>query len=88
MPKLQEGNDERDAAKMAELQPYIDAALARKVKMPDIAEEDIPSVTSFGRRKKEAGQFENFRSDRGGGVAIVADDPLAAVANAPEKQRS
>lgn len=83
MPRLQEGEAERDAAKAAELAPYIEAALARKPRMPAMAEDDIPSVTSFGRRLKEAGQYQNFRSDRGGGVAVVADDPLAPVANAP-----
>ena len=86
MPRLQAGEAEREARKLAELQPYIDAALARKPRMPEIAEDAIPAVTSFGRRKKEAGQYENFRSDRGGGVAVVPDDPLAAVADDPERK--
>lgn len=88
MPRLQAGEAEREARKLAELQPYIDAALARKPRMPEMAEDAIPAVTSFGRRKKEAGQYENFRSDRGGGVAVVPDDPLAAVADDPERKRA
>lgn len=86
MPRLQEGEEEREARKAAELAPYIDVALSRKQRMADLADDDIPSVTSFGRRKKEAGQYENFRSDRGGGVAVVADDPLAAVAKDPGRK--
>lgn len=44
MPVLTKGREEREAKKAAELAPYIEAALARKQWMPEIAEQDIPVV--------------------------------------------
>jgi len=86
MPRIKKDEDERLAKKQAELAPYIEAAIARKPKMKPLSKEQIEEVRSFGLRKKDAGTFENVRSDRGGGVAVVADDPLAPVANAPQKK--
>lgn len=83
MPRLKADEVERQAKKQAELAPYIEAALARKKKMTPIAIDEIEPVTSFGQRKKDAGAYVNFRSDRGGGVAVVPDDPLAPVARDP-----
>lgn len=85
MPRLKVGEEERLAKKQAELAPYFEAALARKSKMAPLAVEDIEVVKSYGLRKKEAGTYENVRSDRGGGLAVVADDPLALVSNQAEK---
>ncbi|MEZ5709966.1 MAG: LLM class flavin-dependent oxidoreductase [Blastomonas sp.] len=86
MPRLKEGEAERLAKKEAELAPYVAAALARKPRMPEMKEEDVEIVRSFGLRKKEAGDFINTRSDRGGGVAVVAEDPMAPVANNPAEK--
>jgi len=44
MPDLAEGRDEREARKAEELAPYFEAALARKRRMPAIAEADVPVV--------------------------------------------
>jgi hypothetical protein len=85
MPRLKQGEEERLATKQAELAPYIEAALARKPRMAPIEKDEIELVRSYGLRKKEAGTFENVRSDRGGGLAVVADDPLALVSNQAEK---
>ena len=85
MPRLKVGEEERLAKKQAELAPYFEAALARKQKMAPLAVEDIEVVKSYGLRKKEAGTYVNVRSDRGGGLAVVADDPLALVSNQAEK---
>jgi hypothetical protein len=38
--------------------------------MAPIAKEDIVPTQSYGLRKKQAGTFENVRSDRGGGRKI------------------
>lgn len=86
MPRLNADEEERQVKKAAELAPYIEAALARKQKMKPIAKEEIEPVVSFGQRRKNAGTYENFRSDRGAGVAVVPDDPLAPVAENPQKQ--
>lgn len=86
MPRLKVGEEERLAKKAAELQPYIDAALARKPRMAELTAEQIEEVKSFGLRRKDAGSFVNVRSDRGGGVAVVAEDPMAPVADDPERK--
>ena len=44
MPDFTRDVEEREAAKAEELAPYIEAALARKVYMQPIAEEDVPVV--------------------------------------------
>jgi alkanesulfonate monooxygenase SsuD/methylene tetrahydromethanopterin reductase-like flavin-dependent oxidoreductase (luciferase family) len=44
MPEFHEGEAERVAAKQAELQPYIDAALARKPRMRALEDHEIPTV--------------------------------------------
>lgn len=86
MPRLKEGEEERLAKKQAELAPYIEQALARKPRMADLTVEQIEEVRSFGLRRKDAGSFVNVRSDRGGGVAVVAEDPMAPVADDPERK--
>ncbi len=86
MPRLTAGEEERQAKKQAELAPYIEAALARKKKMAPLKQEAVEPVVSFGQRKKDAGTYANFRSDRGGGVAVVPDDPLAPVAQEPGRK--
>jgi len=85
MPRLNADEEARQARKQAELAPYIEAALARKKTMKPLAVDEIEPVTSFGQRKKNEGAYVNFRSDRGGGVAVVPDDPLAPVAKDPAK---
>jgi alkanesulfonate monooxygenase SsuD/methylene tetrahydromethanopterin reductase-like flavin-dependent oxidoreductase (luciferase family) len=72
MPRLKKGHAERLAKKEAELAPYIEAALKRKKWM---AKGETPVVKSFGLRKKEAGTYVNSRTDRGGGLAVVSQDP-------------
>ncbi|MBT2187311.1 LLM class flavin-dependent oxidoreductase [Sphingobium nicotianae] len=83
MPRLKADEEKRLADKEAELAPYVAAALARKKTMAPLPVDEIAPVTSFGQRKKDAGAYVNFRSDRGGGVAVVPDDPLAPVAKDP-----
>jgi alkanesulfonate monooxygenase SsuD/methylene tetrahydromethanopterin reductase-like flavin-dependent oxidoreductase (luciferase family) len=85
MPRLKEGEAERLASKQAELAPFIDAALARKPRMAAISKEEIEPVRSYGLRKKEEGNFQDIRSDRGGGLAVVSDDPLALVSSQAEQ---
>ncbi len=44
MPEFKAQVEERDAAKAKRLAPHIEAALARKVRMPALADDDIPIV--------------------------------------------
>ena len=50
LPKLASGREEREARKMAELAPYIAAALERKVRMPTLDEEETPIVRASAER--------------------------------------
>nr|WP_083434439.1 LLM class flavin-dependent oxidoreductase [Sphingomonas sp. Y57] len=86
MPRLKQGEEERLAKKQAELAPHIERALARKPRMAELTVEEIEEVRSFGLRRKDEGSFVNVRSDRGGGVAVVAEDPMAPVAGDPERR--
>ena len=49
MPEFKKGEAEREAAKQAELAPYIEAALDRKKKMEPIKDDDIKEVVAFGK---------------------------------------
>ena len=44
MDEFHAGEHERELRKRDELQPYIDAALARKVRMQPLSDDDIPVV--------------------------------------------
>ncbi len=48
MPEFKERESARQARKMKELGPYIEAALARKQAMPPLAERDIPTYEAYG----------------------------------------
>ncbi len=53
MPEFKARAAEREAAKMAELAPYIEAALARKQYLPMPSDEQLPSFEALGRRISE-----------------------------------
>lgn len=58
MPEFKEREDARERAKMEELAPYIEAAMARKKVMADLADEDIPIYPSLGRKISEESKTE------------------------------
>jgi hypothetical protein len=74
MPEFKQREEARAAEKRRELAPYIQAALARKPRMPPVADADIPRVEAFGR--KAASPI--LSSDRGGAISIPTQDPFAA----------
>ncbi len=53
MGEFKEREAEREERKMLELEPYIAAALDRKVKMKPLADEEIPTFMALGRRITE-----------------------------------
>ncbi|MEJ2131236.1 MAG: hypothetical protein P8Y95_06350, partial [Gammaproteobacteria bacterium] len=53
MDEFKEKEDERERKKAEELAPYIEAALARKEKMCELADEEIPVFPALGRRITE-----------------------------------
>ena len=83
MPAFKAAEPARQAAKDAELAPYIEAALARKprMEMPDDA--DLPVIKSAGARMKDAGidyaaQGTYADPTRGGGIPLPRREPGAA----------
>lgn len=50
LPEFVEGREEREAAKAKELAPYIEAALERKEKMPELADDEIPPVLASAEK--------------------------------------
>ncbi|GGC28331.1 luciferase [Siccirubricoccus deserti] len=79
LPEFQARETLRRAKKQAELAPYIAAALARKSRMPPIAEADIPAVGAFGRQGANVGVAQGTTfNDRGGAIPVPRFDPHAA----------
>jgi hypothetical protein len=72
IPEFKARERVREARKQAELRPYIEAAMARKQRMPAIAEADIPKIEAFGRQK---GKPLALSADRGGAISIPVSDP-------------
>lgn len=85
MPRLKKDEASRLAEKEAELAPFIEAALARKPRMKQATAADVPDVKSYGARRQEAGVFVNTRADRGGGLAVVSEDPAKLAAAKAKK---
>ena len=65
MPEFESEHSKREAQKMAELQPYIDAAFARKKWMEPAKVEDLPIIKPYGKEIYEvAPNFSNFTLPR------------------------
>lgn len=76
MPALKADQAERDARKQAELAPFIEAALARKRRLPPLAEADIPVVEAYGRSVVAGAPPPGaISARRGGGIDIPTEDP-------------
>ena len=56
MGEFKEREAEREEKKMKELAPYLEAAMERKVKMAEPADEEIPTFVALGRRITEEDQ--------------------------------
>ena len=50
LPALKEGEEVREKQKAEKLAPFIEAALARKKRMPELKPEDVPGIESIGLR--------------------------------------
>ena len=73
MPEFKEREEVRAAGKRRELAPYVEAALARKPRMPPVEDAAIPRIEAFGRKAPSP----ILSSDRGGAISIPTQDPLA-----------
>jgi alkanesulfonate monooxygenase SsuD/methylene tetrahydromethanopterin reductase-like flavin-dependent oxidoreductase (luciferase family) len=80
LPAFKEREQARQKAKMAELAPYIEAALARKKRMPEIPRDQIPTVVAAGKRRIDTGEVDPtggafIDTTRGGAIPIPHADP-------------
>ena len=48
MPEFKENEEQREREKMEELAPYIEQALARKQRMKELADDEIPEFPAYG----------------------------------------
>jgi alkanesulfonate monooxygenase SsuD/methylene tetrahydromethanopterin reductase-like flavin-dependent oxidoreductase (luciferase family) len=78
MPELKAGEEAREKRKAEELAPYIEAALARKERMPEFKEGEIPGIESIGlalerRSKGDYAKSGGTYSDptRGGAIPMA-----------------
>jgi alkanesulfonate monooxygenase SsuD/methylene tetrahydromethanopterin reductase-like flavin-dependent oxidoreductase (luciferase family) len=84
MPAFKAKEAARQAAKDAELAPYIEAALARKPRLAMPADAELPVVKSQGVRMRESGTDYAAAGGtytdptRGGGIPVPRQDPRAA----------
>ncbi len=50
MPEFKEKEAERERRKMEELAPYLEQAMARKQKMRELSDDEIPAIPALGRQ--------------------------------------
>jgi alkanesulfonate monooxygenase SsuD/methylene tetrahydromethanopterin reductase-like flavin-dependent oxidoreductase (luciferase family) len=50
LPEFKEQEEERERRKQEELAPYVEAALARKQRMAELADDQIPNLEALGRQ--------------------------------------
>jgi alkanesulfonate monooxygenase SsuD/methylene tetrahydromethanopterin reductase-like flavin-dependent oxidoreductase (luciferase family) len=50
MPEFKELEEERQRVKVVQLAPFIEKAMARKGRVPELSDEEIPTVLSLGRQ--------------------------------------
>jgi alkanesulfonate monooxygenase SsuD/methylene tetrahydromethanopterin reductase-like flavin-dependent oxidoreductase (luciferase family) len=80
MPEFKEREQQRQNAKMMELEPFIEQAMARKQRMKALAEDEIPTFVALGRQIAEQGkETEQQRVNRQKWAAtshVPLQDPL------------
>jgi alkanesulfonate monooxygenase SsuD/methylene tetrahydromethanopterin reductase-like flavin-dependent oxidoreductase (luciferase family) len=88
MPEFKERDAARQQRKAAELAPYVEAAMARKQRMRELAEDEIPTFVALGRQIAEQGkETEQQRQNRQKWAAtseVPLVDPLKVKASAAE----
>jgi alkanesulfonate monooxygenase SsuD/methylene tetrahydromethanopterin reductase-like flavin-dependent oxidoreductase (luciferase family) len=77
-PEFARRDEEREARKRERLAPAIEAALARKRRMPPARDAEIPSVEALGRAIAPDARLD---SSSGGAIPIPTRDPLPAGAD-------
>jgi len=84
MPAFKQEEVAREAAKQAELAPYIEAALARKPRMRELPDDEIPTIVALGRQiqadaQPATGSADGKTADFGrGDISVPLEDPADA----------
>ena len=88
MPEFRGREAERERQKAAELAPYIEQAMARKVRMKPLAEDEIPTFVALGRQiaaqGKETEQQRANREKWAASAQVPLKDPLKSRSSAAE----
>jgi alkanesulfonate monooxygenase SsuD/methylene tetrahydromethanopterin reductase-like flavin-dependent oxidoreductase (luciferase family) len=88
MPEFKARAAEREARKMTDLAPYIEQAMARKRRIPVLADEQIPSFIALGRKIAEEGKMteqQRLNQQRWAAAAeVTLEDPLKKTGAAAE----
>jgi hypothetical protein len=71
LPEFRDRHQAAARRKQRELEPSVEAALARKQRMPPIAECDIPEIKAYGRNISEG----SGAPPSGSGLSIPREDP-------------
>ena len=75
LPEFHAGEAERERAKLERLAPALEAAMARKKRMPAIADADIPEYRAYGRNVVTPASGS---STAGGAIAVPRENPAAS----------
>ncbi|MCG8691939.1 MAG: LLM class flavin-dependent oxidoreductase [Minwuiales bacterium] len=80
MPHFHENEAERQAAKQAELAPYIEQALARKQGMQPLADDEVPPIPPYGKTviAGSAAEGDKTTHHRHADISVPLEDPLEA----------
>lgn len=82
MPHFKANEEERERKKMAELAPFIEAALARKQKLAPMTPAETPVVVAYGRNIIQTTQDSDAKSSHHAAADIMMplQDPLSPAA--------
>ena len=64
MPEFKEREPERERKKLEELEPYLQAAMGRKIAMQELKDDEIPTFVSLGRKVSEESKKEESIYER------------------------
>ena len=64
MPEFKEREPERERKKLEELEPYLQAAMDRKIAMQELKDDEIPTFVSLGRKVSEESKKEESIYER------------------------
>ncbi len=74
LPEFKEEEEARQRAKMEELAPYLEAAMERKVRMKELADDEIPTFPALGRQITDQSALTPEQRERFEKVSEVGRD--------------